>query len=92
MGSLRCQTEQSAAHGGQVKGQGVVPPIDASVRGVEAPGPALVGTVPAGGLAVQQLFGPAGELAERMRYFCMGNALVVPLVKRIGGALLSSGI
>ena len=31
-------------------------------------------------------------MPERMRYFCMGNALVVPLVKRIGGALLSSGI
>ena len=32
------------------------------------------------------------EMPERMRYFCMGNALVIPLVKRIGDALLSSGI
>ena len=28
-------------------------------------------------------------MPERMRYFCMGNALVVPLVKRIGRVLLS---
>lgn len=28
-------------------------------------------------------------MPERMRYFCMGNALVVPLVTRIGQALLS---
>lgn len=28
-------------------------------------------------------------MPERMRYFCMGNALVVPLVKRIGDILLS---
>ena len=27
-------------------------------------------------------------MPERMRYFCMGNALVVPLVKRIGITLL----
>ena len=26
-------------------------------------------------------------MPERMRYFCMGNALVVPLVTRIGEAL-----
>jgi len=32
------------------------------------------------------------EMPERMRYFCMGNALVVPLVKRIGDALLNAGI
>lgn len=31
-------------------------------------------------------------MPERMRYFCMGNALVVPLVKRIGDALLNAGI
>lgn len=31
-------------------------------------------------------------MPERMRYFCMGNALVVPLVKRIGDALVSKGI
>lgn len=28
-------------------------------------------------------------MPERMRYFCMGNALVVPLVERIGRALLA---
>ena len=28
-------------------------------------------------------------MPDRMRYFCMGNALVVPLVKRIGRVLLS---
>lgn len=28
-------------------------------------------------------------MPEKMRYFCMGNALVVPLVKRIGIALLN---
>lgn len=28
-------------------------------------------------------------MPERMRYFCMGNALVVPLIKRIGRGLLS---
>ena len=28
-------------------------------------------------------------MPERIRYFCMGNALVVPLVKRIGRVLLS---
>lgn len=28
-------------------------------------------------------------MPERMRYFCMGNALVVPLVTRIGRALIS---
>lgn len=31
-------------------------------------------------------------MPERIRYFCMGNALVVPLVKRIGDALLNAGI
>ncbi len=31
-------------------------------------------------------------MPERMRYFCMGNALVVPLVKRIGDALLNVGM
>lgn len=31
-------------------------------------------------------------MPERMRYFCMGNALVVPLVKRIGDALLNARI
>ena len=31
-------------------------------------------------------------MPERMRYFRMGNALVVPLVKRIGDALLNAGI
>lgn len=31
-------------------------------------------------------------MPERIRYFCMGNALVVPLVKRIGDALLNTGI
>ena len=31
-------------------------------------------------------------MPERMQYFCMGNALVVPLVKRIGDALLNAGI
>ena len=29
-------------------------------------------------------------MPERMRYFCMGNALVVPIVTRIGKALLDS--
>lgn len=31
-------------------------------------------------------------MPERMQYYCMGNALVVPLVKRIGDALLNAGI
>ena len=28
-------------------------------------------------------------MPEKMRYFCMGNALVVPLVTRIGRALIA---
>ena len=28
-------------------------------------------------------------MPERMRYFCMGNALVVPIVKRIGQAFIA---
>ena len=29
----------------------------------------------------------AGEMPERMRYFCMGNALVVPMITRMGKIL-----
>ena len=29
----------------------------------------------------------AGEMPERMRYFCMGNALVVPMITRMGKQL-----
>lgn len=32
------------------------------------------------------------DMPERMRYFCMGNALVVPLVTRIGETMLSNRI
>ena len=29
----------------------------------------------------------SGEMPERMRYFCMGNALVVPMISRMGKVL-----
>ena len=60
-GALRGEPEHPAAHGGQVHGEGVVPAIDAAVRGMEGFGLRLVRTAPAGGLGVQQLFGPGGE-------------------------------
>ena len=28
-------------------------------------------------------------MPEEMRYFCMGNALVVPIIKKTGGSLLT---
>ncbi len=29
----------------------------------------------------------SGEMPDRMRYFCMGNALVVPMITRMGKVL-----
>ena len=56
------ELEHPTAHGGQVHGEGVVPAIDAAVRGVEGFGLRFVRAAPAGGLSVQKFFGPGGEV------------------------------
>ena len=70
------EPEHPAAHGGQVYGEGVVPAIDAAVRGMEGFGLRLVRAAPAGGLSVQKFFGPGGE-AQVERELFVGSVLGV---------------
>ena len=70
------EPEHPAAHGGQVHGEGVVPAIDAAVRGMKGFGLRFVRAAPAGGLGVQQLFGPGGE-AQVERELFVGSVLGV---------------